>query len=176
MNVETLGFFARSVEDLQLVTDMFALQDNEVPVEKPSEALFAMMETLLWHLAESGTRNAMIEAASILTLHGVKVDEVSFPSDYSDGKVLKRMVSLIADGEARTAFLKEYWMGKTKVAKEISDLVEIKFNYTKHTRACDQFLMTWLPNTMQPLRQAFLISRRSELTGFAIRHSIFCGQ
>ncbi|KAF2451995.1 amidase signature enzyme [Karstenula rhodostoma CBS 690.94] len=135
ITVDTFGFFASSVEDLQLVANVFALQDDEVPVEKPlNEVRVAMMKTPLWHLAESGTRDAMDKAASILTSHGAKVDDVSFPPEYSDGVALKRMFSLIADGEAQAAFLKEYRMDKTKVAKEISDLVENKFNYTKKER------------------------------------------
>ncbi|KAJ4287989.1 hypothetical protein N0V90_012004 [Kalmusia sp. IMI 367209] len=135
ISVDTFGFFARSVEDLQLIADVFALQDDEVPIEKPlSKIHIAMIKTPLWHLAGPGTRDAMDKSASILTSHGVKVDEAFFPSNYSDGNILKRMFSLIADGEAQSAFLKEYRMDKTKVAKEIPDLVENKFNYTKKER------------------------------------------
>ncbi|KAL6705445.1 hypothetical protein ACN47E_006710 [Coniothyrium glycines] len=142
VTVDTFGFFARSIEDLQLVADIFALQDDESPKDKPlSEIRVAMIKTPLWHLATSGTINAMDKAASILISHGVKVEDVSFPPEYLDGDVLKRMFSLIADGEAQSAFLREYRMDKTNVAKEIPWLVENKLNYTKKERlhALDTF-------------------------------------
>jgi Asp-tRNA(Asn)/Glu-tRNA(Gln) amidotransferase A subunit family amidase len=135
ITVDTVGFFARSVEDLQLVADVFALQDDDVPSEKPLTATrIAIMQTPLWHLAGPGTKSAMEKANKILTSHGVKVEEVPFPPEYNDKTALKRMFSLIADGEAQFAFLKEYRIGKNKVAKEITELVENKMMYTKRER------------------------------------------
>jgi Asp-tRNA(Asn)/Glu-tRNA(Gln) amidotransferase A subunit family amidase len=135
MTIDSFGFFARSIEDLQLVADVFALNDDG-PLKDISlkEARVAFIKTPVWPRAGPGTIAAMEKAARILESHGVKVEQVSFPSEFSDVDALKRMHSVVANSDAQEAFLREYRMDKTKLAPEIRSLVENSSNYTRQER------------------------------------------
>lgn len=135
MTIDSFGFFARSIEDLQLVADVFALNDDG-PLKDISlkEARVAFIKTPVWPRAGPGTIAAMEKAATILESHGVKVEQVSFPSEFSDVDALKRMHSVVANSDAQEAFLREYRMDKTKLAPEIRSLVENSSNYTRKER------------------------------------------
>lgn len=142
VTVDTIGFFARSVRDLRLLADVFALKDDEAPEEKPlAEIRVAIVKSPLWHLAGPGTKAAMKKAANILKLQSVIVEDVSFPLNYNDGAKLKHWFRLIVDGEAQSAFLKEYRMDKEIIAQDIPRLVENRMKYTKKERleAIDSF-------------------------------------
>ncbi|KAJ8132731.1 hypothetical protein O1611_g892 [Lasiodiplodia mahajangana] len=132
---DTFGFFARSIEDLQLLADVFALHDDEPPGEVPIEQVsVALIKTPLWASAGPGTIAAVDEATKILMSCGAHVEEVSFPSEVSDAQALKRIQKVITEGEAQATFLREYRVDKTKLAPEICRLVENASNYTKKER------------------------------------------
>jgi Asp-tRNA(Asn)/Glu-tRNA(Gln) amidotransferase A subunit family amidase len=135
VTVDTFGFFARSIEDLQLVADVFALKDDEPPRDTPpKEARVAFIKTPAWPLAGHSTVAAMEKAAMILKNCGVKVEEVSFPPEFSDGEALWRMHEVVANSDAQAAFLREYRMDKTKLDPEIRGFIENSSNYTRKER------------------------------------------
>lgn len=135
MTIDSFGFFARSIEDLQLVADVFALNDDGPPKDiSLKEARVAFMKTPVWPQAGPGTIAAMEKAATILESHDVKVEEVAFPPEFSDLDALKRMHSVVANSDAQEAFLREYRMDKTKLAPEIRNLVENSSKYTRKER------------------------------------------
>jgi Asp-tRNA(Asn)/Glu-tRNA(Gln) amidotransferase A subunit family amidase len=142
VNTDTFSFFARSIEDLQLIADVFALKDDE-PLRDISlkEARVAFVKTPTWPLAGPGTVAAMEKAATILKNCGVKAEEVSFPSEFSDGEALKRMFKVIANSDAQAAFLREYRMDKTKLDPTIRGFVENSLNYTgkERVQALDRY-------------------------------------
>ena len=131
VNIDTFGFFARSIEDLQLVADVFALKDNG-PTKDISlkEARVAIMKTPMWHRAGTGTVAAMEKAAAILESCGAKVEQVSFPLEFDDCNTLERMHNVVTNSDAQTAFLKEYRMDKSKLHPEICRIVESSSNYS----------------------------------------------
>ena len=131
VNIDTFDLFARSIEDLQLVADVFALKDNGAPRD-PSlkEARVAVMKTPMWHRAGTGTVAAMEKAAAILESCGAKVEQVSFPSGFDDFNTLERMHDVVTNSDAQTAFLKEYRMDKSKLHPEIRRIVESSSDYT----------------------------------------------
>ncbi|PMD36944.1 amidase signature enzyme [Hyaloscypha variabilis F] len=135
LNFDSFGFFARAVDDLQLLADVFGLHDDE-PLEDISlkEARVAFIKTPVWPKAGPGTIAAMEKTATILESHGVKVEEVFFPEEFSDLESLKQMHSVVARSDAQESFLREYRMDKTKLDPEIRDLVENTFNYTRKER------------------------------------------
>ena len=108
-NVDTVNFFAHSIEDLQIHPDTFTLKDDG-PFDDISlkEARVAIMKTPIWHLAGPGTVDAMNKAAMILESHGATVEQVSFPSEYDDFDTLKRMYTVVANNDAQAVFLKGY--------------------------------------------------------------------
>lgn len=128
---DTFGFFARSIEDLQLLADVFALQDDKAPKDTPlEETSIALVKTPMWSSAGPGTVSAMSEAADILMKSGVKVEEVSFPPEVDDVQALQRMQKVITLAEARIAFLREYEADETNLASEICKIVENVSNIT----------------------------------------------
>lgn len=76
----------------------------------------------------------MEKAFVIFQNSGVKVEEVSFPTEFDDEEALKRMQNIIISGEARVVFLMEYRMDKTKLHPEIRRLVENRSDYTRNER------------------------------------------
>lgn len=137
ITIDTIGFFARSVEYLQLVADIFAL-DDDGPLRKISlpEAQVAFIKPPMWHRAGLGTTIAMERAAAILESHGVRVEQVCFPAEFDNDKDLKQMHNVVANSDARVAFLREYRMVKTKtnLDPEIRHLVEDISSYTRKER------------------------------------------
>jgi len=135
ITTDTFGFFARSVDDLQLIADVFALEDDG-PLRDISlrEARVAFIKTPMWHRAGPGTVAAMEKAVTILESCGVKVEQVFFPSEFNDVDFLKRMHNVVANSDAQAAFLREYRMDKTKLDPEICSLVENGSNYTRKER------------------------------------------
>ncbi|KAI1197987.1 amidase signature enzyme [Nemania serpens] len=132
---DTFGFFARSVDDLQLLADVFALRDDEPPQDVPlGQVSVALIKTPMWGSAGPGTIAAMHEAAKVLTSCGAHVEEVAFPPEVADVENLKRIQKVITVGEAEAAFLREYRINKTDLAPEIRGIVENAFNYTKKER------------------------------------------
>lgn len=132
---DSFGFFARSVDDLQLLADVFALEDDEPPKDiSLADASVALVNTPMWQQAGPGTVAAMDQAATILRNRGAEVVEVSLGPEIGDITTLKRIQRVIASSEAQASFLREYRTDKKNLATEICDLVENTANYTKKER------------------------------------------
>jgi Asp-tRNA(Asn)/Glu-tRNA(Gln) amidotransferase A subunit family amidase len=72
---DTPGFFTRSVGDLQLVANVFALVDDKPPNDVPlAEASVALIKTPMWRRAGPGAIVAMEKAAAILQTSSVRVE------------------------------------------------------------------------------------------------------
>lgn len=129
---DTFGFFARSVEDLQLLADIFGLKDDGSPKDMPlKEMSVAIMKTPMWSQAGPGTVAAMEKATAILRDGGIEVAEVPFPDQISDPDALKDIQNKITRGEAQAAFLREYRVDKPNLSPQVCRLVENHSNYTR---------------------------------------------
>jgi Asp-tRNA(Asn)/Glu-tRNA(Gln) amidotransferase A subunit family amidase len=132
---DTLGFFARSIEDLQLVAGVFDLTDDEVPKDIAlTDASVALIKTPMWSEAGPGTVAAVQKAVAILQANGVTVEEVSLPAELADVQVLNRMQKVVVCGEAQAAFLREYRADKENLDPEVRALVENSARYTHKER------------------------------------------
>ncbi|KAK3326979.1 amidase signature domain-containing protein [Cercophora scortea] len=139
---DTLGFFARTIEDLQLVTDVFDLKDDEPPEDiLLSKTTVAMIKTPMWDSAGPGTVAAMKNASTVLEQIGIKVEEVPFPAEIGDLETLQQMQKALMYREAQVAFLREYRINKTGLAPEICRLVENSSNFTNREalQAADKY-------------------------------------
>jgi amidase len=128
---DTLGIYARSVEDLQLMSDVFALEDDE-PVHEPfaiKGAKFALLKTMAWPQVGPGTAAAMETGAKLLREHGAEVEEIELPSEF-DGMLDYHRIVLHSDG--RPSFLPEYRTSKDKLDSFLVGHVE---NSEKISRA-----------------------------------------
>ncbi|KAI0127088.1 amidase [Xylariales sp. AK1849] len=111
---DTLGLYARSIEDLQLLADVFSLEDDE-PVQEPFSikgAKFALLKTLAWPQAGPGTKAAMETGAKLLRDHGAEVDEIELPEEFKD---MPHFHDVLLHSEGRVSFLPEYRTAKAQL-------------------------------------------------------------
>ncbi|KAK1991340.1 amidase [Colletotrichum falcatum] len=129
--LDTLGFFARSVEDLQLMADVFDLKDDKPP--KPDfsvkGAKFALIKTMVWPQAGPGTQSAIAKATELLKTHGAEVDEIEFTPDLQD---LPDWHGTVLHSDGRPSFLPDYRAAKDQLDDFLSSHVE---NTNKISRA-----------------------------------------
>jgi Asp-tRNA(Asn)/Glu-tRNA(Gln) amidotransferase A subunit family amidase len=142
LELDSFGYFARSIEDLQLITDVFDIvADGPVTQIPLREAKVAFLKTPFWNSAGPGTIAALERAAQILRSHGVTVTYIDFPSPFNDAALLRDMFKVILTVEVHTSLWKEYLMDTTttRLSPEIRALVENANSIPRHEvrRACD---------------------------------------
>lgn len=132
---DTLGWYARSVDDLQLLADVFNLQDDDDennegnegnPRSKDGEfslqgARIGLCRTMVWSHAGSGTAHAMEKAAALLRDHGATVDEFDLPDHMAD---FPAWYDTLLAAEGRVAFLPAYRVDKSRLADHLVGHVE----------------------------------------------------
>ncbi|KAH0385249.1 amidase signature enzyme, partial [Aureobasidium melanogenum] len=121
--LDTLGLYARSVADLDLLADVFALADDQ---PAPSDfsvqgAKFAILKTMVWPQIGSGGSAAMDKAASLLRAHGAEVEEIELPEHLND---LPAWHATVLNSDGRTAFLPEYTTTKHNLSDYLVGHVE----------------------------------------------------
>ena len=107
-DIDTCGFFARTVEDLELIANIFALERKKDKLEPIplSATRIALVETPFFEQAGNGTRAAMSRATEILKEAGVKsVEKVDLPFENDNAETLNRIHKTIFGYEAKNAFL-----------------------------------------------------------------------
>lgn len=134
--LDTLGLYSRSVQDLEMLADVFALQDDEAPFQQTGGrfevkgAKFALIKTVVWDdNVQPSTAAAMIKAAEILRAHGADVEEIELPEDLRE---LPHWHSILLDADGRTSFRPEYRMAKDLLHPQMVGQVE---NASKHSHA-----------------------------------------
>ncbi|KAH7121829.1 amidase [Dactylonectria estremocensis] len=117
--LDTLGFHARSVADLQLLADVFALEDDEhVDVSFTVKgANFAVYRTMIWPQAGPGLKDAMEKAVELLKAHGANVEEITLPESleqlpawHATDKISEQLVGQVENTSriSRAAQLKSF--------------------------------------------------------------------
>ncbi|KAI3554881.1 amidase [Colletotrichum abscissum] len=129
--LDTLGFFARSVEDLQLMADVFDLKDDEPPKDTfaVKGAKFALLKTMVWPQAGPGTKSAMAKAAELLKAHGAEVEEIEFDPELEE---LPQWHATVLHSDGRSAFLPDYRAAKDQLHEFLISHVD---NTNKISRA-----------------------------------------
>ncbi|KAK1823648.1 hypothetical protein LTR12_001834 [Friedmanniomyces endolithicus] len=129
--LDTLGLYARSVDDLKLLAEVFGLKDDQPPRE-PTDGVkgmkFGLLRTMVWDQARLGTRNAMEKGVELLKSHGAEVKEIDFPADFDR---LPDWHSCILKSDGRTAFRPEYMVAKDKLDRSLVEHVEEAHGYTR---------------------------------------------
>ncbi|KAF7892060.1 hypothetical protein EAF00_008362 [Botryotinia globosa] len=125
ISLDTLGFFARSIGDLQLRTDAFSLKDiHPHKTILLKEIRVAFMQTPMWDQVSPGTITAMDTPFTILHNRGIKTDQVAFPPESINFKVLAQNFNTIYETKARSSFRQEYNMDQSKLHPEIRTFIE----------------------------------------------------
>ncbi|KIW01554.1 uncharacterized protein PV09_07031 [Verruconis gallopava] len=131
MTCDTVGLYARSVEDLDLLASVFKLADDEVVSTQPLDlkgAKVAFCKTHVWPEAGPGTRNAFSKAQELLASRGANVCELDLPSEFA---AISRWHEIILAGEGRSSFLGNYSLAKDKLHSSIQAHVENAQRFTK---------------------------------------------
>ncbi|KAK5134493.1 hypothetical protein LTR08_006410 [Meristemomyces frigidus] len=131
INLDTLGWYARSIEDLELLGSVFGIEDDEAP-QPPKAGVkglkFAFCKSMVWDEAGPGTRNAMQKGMELLKAHGADVEEITLPHDFDK---LPDWHTCILSGDGRTSFRADYQASKDKMAAFLVEHVENVQNYTR---------------------------------------------
>lgn len=128
--LDTLGLYARSVDDLELLADIFHLEDD-VPLNRNFQvkgAKFAVCKTMVWPQVGPGTAAAMEKAVQLLRVHGAEVEEIEFPEHLND---LPQWHSTIINSDGRVAFLSDYCASKDKISEQLVHQVENRGRISK---------------------------------------------
>lgn len=105
LTCDTLGFYARSVADLEKLADVFRLADDE-PIPSTAFTLkgakIGFCKTHVWPNAGPGLKNAWAKAQEILTKHEAVIEDVELPEEFSQ---ITDWHSSVLAGEGRSSFL-----------------------------------------------------------------------
>ena len=105
MTCDTLGLYARSVTDLEVLFSIFQLCDDEPLPSIPfsiSGAKIAFMKTHVWPKAGPGLEKAWVKAKGLLKAKGAQVEEIELPEEFEK---ISRWHADVLVGEGRTSFL-----------------------------------------------------------------------
>lgn len=137
--LDTLGFYARCVEDLELLSTVFGIKDDQEP--KPLQngvkgLKIAFLKTMVWNHAGPGTQKAFEEGKKSLQDAGAEVEDIDFPSEFAK---LAEWHTCVLFSDGRVSFRPEYKTDKTKLDSFLIDLVDEKHGYTRkeYTEAFD---------------------------------------
>ncbi|KAK4545332.1 hypothetical protein LTR36_003512 [Oleoguttula mirabilis] len=129
--LDTLGLYARSVEDLELLGAVFGLKDDEAP-RSPKDGVkglrFAFCKSMVWDQAGPGTQGAMQKGMELLRAHGAEVEEMGLPSEFDE---LPDWHTCVLKCDGRPSFRPEYQIAKDKLAISLVEHVEEKHGYTR---------------------------------------------
>ncbi|KAK4899739.1 hypothetical protein LTR27_003005 [Elasticomyces elasticus] len=129
--LDTLGLYARSVNDLKLLAEVFGLKDDQPP-QQPSSGVkglkFAVLKTMVWDQVGPGTRDAMSKGAELLKSHGANVVDIDFPTEFAK---LPAWHTIILKSDGRPSFRPEYMVGKDKLDVSLVEHVEEAHGYSR---------------------------------------------
>lgn len=103
ITLDTLGFYARALEDLALLCDVFDLHDDAPPRPVALRgARIAVCRSPAWAQAGTGTIEAMATGAAALERAGAVLSELTLPASFEP---LGEMQRIVMHAEGRVALL-----------------------------------------------------------------------
>lgn len=108
-SLDTVGWFARSTDDLLLVAETFRIPERDASVAKttvdPRNLVIGICRTPMWDHAQAGARAALEGAARRLASAGVEVVEIDLPPGFDQ---LPDAQMTVLHGEGRASFIADY--------------------------------------------------------------------
>ncbi|KAJ7460574.1 amidase [Mycena latifolia] len=131
LNFDTMGFFARSIEDLELLAEAVKLEDDEIPIAsfKVEGAKFAVCKTHVWPQAGLGTVNALELAVKLLRDQGATVEELDLPDEFASVTAAHQQ---IFQRDAQATFRSEYMHAKDQLDPVLIGFVENPSKISNH--------------------------------------------
>ncbi|KAK7403794.1 hypothetical protein QQX98_010436 [Neonectria punicea] len=134
--LDTLGLYARCVDDLILLADVFDLEDDDDDDDGNTfhgiqGARFAICKTSVWDHAGKGTQSAMDRAATLLKAHGADVELLDLGAEFAN---MDEWFRVVLHSEGRTAFLSEYRVGKDQIHDVLVSQVKNVDQFSRKTQ------------------------------------------
>ncbi len=102
---DTVGLFAKSLDDLVLLADTYRVGFDNTPLAGPFRlegAEVAFIKSPVWDEAGPGTRKAWETARVLLSKAGARTHDVELPSEFGN---CHQWREVMVAGEARSTFL-----------------------------------------------------------------------
>ena len=119
--LDTLGLFARSIDDIELLLGTLTGQRRAAPESAPGPPRIAFARTARWELVEPDARAALEAAALALADAGTRVDELELPAEL-EALVGAQQTIMAVDVAAN--FADEYDSHGDSISAELSELIE----------------------------------------------------
>ena len=133
-SLDTIGLFARSVQDLELLAQVFRIQEKSSDHDIRG-AKFAIYKGPNWADARRGTKSAIYQARKSLERAGALVEDLELPSAFDQ---LPAYVSTICKAETRSSLLPEYRIDKSLLSPALRKMVEAEVSYADQRKAEDE--------------------------------------
>ncbi|MET0137999.1 MAG: amidase [Sphingobium sp.] len=122
VSLDTVTWMVRSVEDLELVSEVYGLSDAAPWAARPlREMRIGVCRTPAWGAASDAVREGLARAAERLAAAGVAVIDIDLPDAFSGLRDAQLAVMM---GEARPALLNEYRSHPTLLDPRYVDVIE----------------------------------------------------
>ncbi|KAK4499177.1 hypothetical protein PRZ48_009690 [Zasmidium cellare] len=131
LDFDTLGYYARSIEDLELLSNVFGLKDDEPPkpINNGVKGLkFAFFKTPQWPHAGPNLKKAFSDGKTQLLEAGAQVTEIEAPSGFEN---LSKWHTCVLYSEGRVNFRPLYQTSKNLLPQDLIEHVEEKHGYTR---------------------------------------------
>lgn len=105
LTLDTLGLYARSITDLQLLSSIFRLSDDTPIPASPFQlkgAKIAFTKTHVWPKAGPGLKATWEKAKTLLESKGAVVEELEMPEEFG---MITEWHDRVCKGEGRSSFL-----------------------------------------------------------------------
>lgn len=129
ISTDTVGWFARSVADLELICDTYAIEDDISPEPfSVRGAKIAICQSPVWKHAETGTRDVLTKATALLQAAGAEIVELNLPELFTR---LADAQEIIQQGESHAVFLSEYRLDRAGLHPDLRSKVENKSSVSR---------------------------------------------
>lgn len=121
---DTVGYFARSIDDLDLVASVYAQRAYPSPQLRepiPPTAKVAMLRTHVWPKAGPGLQQAWQEARRLLEAQGYHPEALELPAEFAN---MTEWHADLTAHESRAMFLGHYLADKDQLDKVIVSIFE----------------------------------------------------
>ncbi len=108
-SLDTLGLYARSVEDIALYRDvLLGIEPESIPDDAPAPKI-GFCRTHLWHMVEPATQKLLEDAARRLARAGAKVEDVDLPPQFEGVADAHRWISSFEFARNFTWEIENHW-------------------------------------------------------------------
>ena len=126
-SMDTVGWFARTVDDLILVNDALVPVEPHTPDAEIKGARIAVCQSPVWSQAGATTRQALVKESERLTAAGALVTALELPPAFDQLADIQKCIML---SEGRATFLSEYRRNPARLHPGLKSQVENAAGFT----------------------------------------------